>query len=87
MTHISAHVGYNVPMMMPMSDHRTLYDTKCGRPQRGGGWPTADRGGGWKMGLFRGRPLWTTPLRTFARWHFLELFQHALQTLPIGDGY
>jgi len=26
-------------------------------------------------------------LRTSARWHFLELFQHALQTLPMGDGY
>ena len=48
-----------------------------GRPQRRGrGYGQMRTGGGVQR-----------TLRTSARWHFLELFQHALQTLPVGDGY
>ena len=44
-----------------LSDHRAVYDAKCGRPPRGRGVGQM-RTGGMKRGHFCGCPLWTTPL-------------------------
>src|SRR6218665_2369815 len=51
-----------------LSDHRAVYDAKCGRPQREEGVDQmrtpADRGRGRKRDIFCGRPLLTTPLNS-----------------------
>ena len=84
MTHISTHVGLGVKCpddnneqriltapAITLSDHRAVYDAKCGRPERGeegssnadrgrGSWSNADTCGQGEGGMKRGHFLRTS---------------------------
>src|SRR6218665_4069943 len=90
MTHISTHMEcrddineqriLTAPAIM-LSDHRAVYDAKCGRRQRGEGFgqirTPADRGRGYENGSFFADVLYGRPLSS----------THVFTSSPLRNGH